>query len=165
MMSAPTTTPPPETALRPKTMGSELNSWLVTIGIVGFAFILRLVNLGRPANLVFDETYYAKDAWSLLQYGYEGSWADDSNARILNGGDLSGLSPDPSFIVHPQLGKWLIAAGEALFGMNSFGWRFMPLVFGCLLILFTIRVTRRLSRSTLIGAIAGLLLTFDGLAS
>nr|WP_245630438.1 phospholipid carrier-dependent glycosyltransferase [Granulicoccus phenolivorans] len=162
-MSAPTTTPPPETALRPKTMGSELNSWLVTIGIVGFAFILRLVNLGRPANLVFDETYYAKDAWSLLQYGYEGSWADDSNARILNG-DLSGLSPDPSFIVHPQLGKWLIAAGEALFGMNSFGWRFMPLVFGCLLILFTIRVTRRLSRSTLIGAIAGLLLTFDGLA-
>lgn len=169
MTSAPTKTKPAdpalpaEAALRPKDMGSELNSWLVTIGIVGFAFILRLINLGRPDNLVFDETYYAKDAWSLLQYGYEGTWTEDANSRILNG-DLGGLSADPSFIVHPQFGKWLIASGEALFGMNSFGWRFMPLVFGCLLILFTIRVTRRLSRSTMVGAIAGLLLTFDGLA-
>ena len=29
-----------------------------------------------------------------------------------------------SFIVHPPLGKWLIAAGEQLFGYNSLGWRF-----------------------------------------
>ena len=66
--------------------------------------------------------------------------------------------------MHPPVGKWLIAAGEAMFGMNSFGWRFAPLVFGTLLILVTIRLVRRVSRSTLIGGIAGLLLTFDGLA-
>ena len=35
--------------------------------------------------------------------------------------------------------------------MNSFGWRFMPLVFGTLLVFITIRLARRLSRSTLIG--------------
>ena len=48
--------------------------------------------------------------------------------------------------------------------MNSFGWRFAPLVFGTLLVLVTIRLVRRVSRSTLIGGLAGLLLTFDGLA-
>jgi dolichyl-phosphate-mannose--protein O-mannosyl transferase len=48
--------------------------------------------------------------------------------------------------------------------MNSFGWRFMPLVFGSLLVMMTIRMARRLSRSTLIGAIAGIFLTFDGLS-
>ena len=69
-----------------------------------------------------------------------------------------------SFIVHPPIGKWLIASGEALFGMNSFGWRVASLVFGTLLILITIRLVRRVSRSTLIGGMAGLLLTFDGLA-
>ena len=48
--------------------------------------------------------------------------------------------------------------------MNSFGWRFGSLVFGTLLVLVTIRLVRRVSRSTLIGGLAGLLLTFDGLA-
>ena len=36
-------------------------------GIV--AAVLRLVDLGRPDKFVFDETYYAKDAFSLLRYG------------------------------------------------------------------------------------------------
>ena len=48
--------------------------------------------------------------------------------------------------------------------MTPFGWRFAAVVFGSLLVFFTIRLARRLSRSTLIGAVAGLLLTFDGLA-
>ena len=66
--------------------------------------------------------------------------------------------------MHPPVGKWLIAAGEALFGMNSFGWRVAPLVFGTLLVLVTIRLVRRVSKSTLVGGLAGLLLAFDGLA-
>ena len=69
-----------------------------------------------------------------------------------------------SFIVHPQLGKWLIAAGEHFFGMTSVGWRVGPLIFGTLLVLVLTRLVRRVSRSTLIGGIAGLLLAFDGLA-
>lgn len=142
----------------------ELASWGVTIGIAALAFFLRLVNVARPENkLVFDESYYAKEAWSLLQYGYEGTWAEGANAQILTG-DLSGLSDRASFVVHPPLGKWLIAFGEYLFGMNSFGWRIMAVVFGALLVAATIRLARRVSRSTLVGATAGILLTFDGLA-
>ena len=127
------------------------------------AFVIRLVNLGYPNKLVFDETYYAKDAYSLLQHGYERGWKPDANAKIV-AGNLDAMQDTASFIVHPPVGKWLIAGGEQLFGMNSFGWRFAALVFGSLLILVTIRLVRRVSRSTLIGGLAGLLLTFDGLA-
>ena len=141
----------------------RMNSWVITIAITVFAFFLRLVNLGYPNKLVFDETYYAKDAWTLWKFGYERAWPDDANAQITSG-NVDGFKDTAAFIVHPPLGKWLIGLGEQMFGMNSFGWRFMPLVFGTLLVLMTIRMARRLSRSTLIGAIAGILLTFDGLS-
>ncbi|WP_446721058.1 dolichyl-phosphate-mannose--protein mannosyltransferase [Luteococcus sp. H138] len=149
----------------------RLVSWLVTLGITAFAFVIRLIHLDRPKNLVFDETYYPKDAWTMLHLGYEGSWPKfqpGSPKLKINDAIAQGMtdswSPDPSFIVHPPLGKWLIAVGEHLFGMNSFGWRFSSLVAGTLLVLVTIRLARRLSRSTLVGAIAGVLLSLDGLA-
>ena len=66
--------------------------------------------------------------------------------------------------MHPPLGKWFIALGEWAFGMNSFGWRFPSLVAGTIMIAATIRLGRRLSRSTLVGGLAGVLLTFDGLS-
>lgn len=156
--------PTPVERLREWRPTDQLASWLVTLGIAALAFVVRLVGVAHPTNkLIFDESYYAKDAWSLLQYGYEGSWSGDANSQILTG-DLSGLGPAASFVVHPPLGKWLIAVGEAGFGMNSFGWRIMAVVFGAVLVGATIRLARRVSRSTLIGALAGILLTFDGLA-
>lgn len=136
--------------------------WLVTLVIGAIAYAIRLVNLARPANLVFDETYYAKDAWALLHFGYEKDWPSDANDQIL-AGNTEVWEQTASFIVHPQLGKWLIAGGQHLFGMNSFGWRISALIFGTILIMATVRMARRLSRSTLVGAMAGLFLTVDGL--
>jgi hypothetical protein len=49
----------------------RLNGWIVTLIIGAIAFVLRFINLGYPNKLVFDETYYAKDAYSLLKFGYE----------------------------------------------------------------------------------------------
>ena len=134
----------------------------MTLIIGAIAFVIRFVNLGYPNKLVFDETYYAKDAYSLLKFGYERDWPSNANSKIITG-DVDVMNDTASFVVHPPLGKWLIAAGEQLFGMNSFGWRFASLIFGALLILVTIRLVRRVSKSTLIGGLAGLLLTFDGL--
>jgi dolichyl-phosphate-mannose-protein mannosyltransferase len=141
----------------------KITGWVVSLLITGIALGIRLVNLGYPNKLVFDETYYAKDAYSLLKFGYEHNWPDSANASI-TAGKTDVMLNTPSFIVHPQVGKWLIAAGEWLFGMNSFGWRIASLVFGTLFILVTIRLVRRVSRSTLIGGLAGVLLTFDGLS-
>lgn len=141
----------------------RVGSWVLAGLITAIAFLIRFVHLARPNSLVFDETYYAKDAYSLLKFGYEGSWSDSANKSIV-AGHPDVVRSAPSFIVHPQIGKWLIAGGEQLFGMNSFGWRFASLVFGSLLVLITIRLVRRVSRSTLVGCLAGFLLTFDGLA-
>ena len=137
--------------------------WLVTLGITAIAFALRVYRLGQPNALIFDETYYAKDAWTLLHFGYERNWPKNADAMIV-AGNTNGWEQSASFIVHPPLGKWLIAAGEYAFGMNSVGWRVGPLIFGTLLVLVTIRLVRRVSRSTLVGGIAGLLLALDGLA-
>ena len=101
----------------------RLNGWIVTLIIGAIAFVIRFVNLGYPNKLVFDETYYAKDAYSLLKFGYERNWPSNANSKII-AGDLDVMQDTAAFVVHPPLGKWLIAAGEYLFGMNSFGWRF-----------------------------------------
>src|SRR5689334_17177265 len=52
---------------------------------------------------------------------------------------------------------------EAVFGLNSFGWRFASALFGSLAILLMCRIARRLTRSTLLGCLAGLLMALDGL--
>jgi len=155
---------PPSTIerLRVAMPTDRVNGWIVTLIIGAIAFVIRFVNLGYPNKLVFDETYYAKDAYSLLKFGYERDWPSNANSKII-AGDVDVMKDTAAFVVHPPLGKWLIAGGEQLFGMNSFGWRFASLIFGTLLIVITIRLVRRVSKSTLIGGLAGILLTFDGL--
>ena len=66
-------------------------------------------------------------------------------------------------MVQPPVGKLLIAVGEWLYGLTSFGWRTASAFFGTAAILVMCRVTRRLTRSTLLGCVAGLLLSLDGL--
>ena len=141
-------------------------AWIIGCSLALVAFVTRVINLGYPSYLVFDETYYAKDAYSLLHFGYERQWPDpmeDTNKAFV-AGDYHYLQSGPSFVVHPPLGKWIIAVGEQLFGVNSFGWRIMACLFGSLMVLVLFRLARRVARSTLVGAIAGLLLTVDGLA-
>jgi dolichyl-phosphate-mannose-protein mannosyltransferase len=138
-------------------------SWAATVGITMLALFLRLWKLGRPHAFLFDETYYAKDAWSLWHHGYVTGYVDDANSRIL-AGRLGGLfTSSPSMIVHPELGKWLIGLGEHVFGMTPFGWRVVPAVVGALMVGVMVRLARRVTGSTLLGCVAGLLLCFDGL--
>ncbi len=146
--------------------------WGAALVITAVAGVLRFWRLGVPKAFIFDETYYAKDAWSLLHYGVEQGYIsagdkkapDPANAKIL-AGNLHGIfTGDPAFVVHPPLGKWVIAIGEKLFGFTPFGWRFMVAVLGTLSVLMIARIGRRLFRSTLMGAVAALLLTVDGLA-
>lgn len=147
-------------------MSDGVASWVVTLVITAFAFALRIHNVSTPGRLVFDETYYPKDAWTMLHQGYEGTWPDGAsiaNPSIAKG-DVNIWNSYAEFAVHPPLGKWIIAVGEQLFGMNSFGWRIGSVVFGTLMVLMVIRLARRLSRSTMVGAIAGILITLDGLS-
>jgi dolichyl-phosphate-mannose-protein mannosyltransferase len=157
---------------RDRLAGSDRRvAWGAAIGIAVLAFLLRLHRLGTPDVLAFDETYYAKDGWSLLHFGYVKEYLDDAdgnpktdiNADIENGHVTGVWSDDPSMIVHPEVGKWLIALGEKAFGMDPFGWRISAAVVGALMVLVMCRLARRLTGSTALGCVAGLLLSFDGL--
>jgi dolichyl-phosphate-mannose-protein mannosyltransferase len=127
----------------------RLWGWLLPLALTAVAALMRFWHLGRPSTVVFDEVYYEHDAWSLLHHGVE---LDKNNHDQTAG-----------FVVHPPVGKWMIAVGEAIFGHSAVGWRFSAAVVGSLAILMVARIGRRLFRSTLLGGAAGLLLTFDGL--
>ncbi|MBZ5734650.1 phospholipid carrier-dependent glycosyltransferase [Nocardioides sp. TRM66260-LWL] len=141
-----------------------LVGWLSALALTLLAFALRLWHLGTPREFEFDETYYAKDAWSLINQGYVHSYVPDANERILSGQTTGLWESGPSMIVHPEVGKWLIGLGEKALGMDPFGWRIASAIAGSLLVLVMIRLARRVTGSTLLGLVAGVLIMFDGLA-
>ena len=109
------------------------------------SFVLRLFNLSSPNGFIFDELYYVDGAQDFLNFGVE----------------VTGASPE--FIVHPPVGKWLIASGIAIFGDNEFGWRFATAIFGTLLILLFARLVHVLFYSPVLTALAAGLMSSDGL--
>lgn len=129
------------------TVARDPMSWVWTALVVFIAAVLRLFKLSHPDQIIFDETYYATEAKELLDHGVE--WRPEEN----NG----------DFVVHPPLGKWLIALGEWLFRYDSFGWRISAAVAGILTVLLITRIARRMFRSTVLGCAAGLLMSLDGL--
>lgn len=142
--------------------GNPWLGWLGPLLVAGFAAALRLDRLGIPGKIIFDETYYAKDAYGLLTFGVEHEMVENAD-QIVNQGGTDIWSGGGSFVVHPPAGKWLIAAGEWIFGLTPFGWRFAAAVIGSLSVLLIARIARRMTRSTLLGCAAGLLLALDGL--
>lgn len=138
-------------------------SWAGPVGVAVVALGLRLWNLGHPNEFVFDETYYAKDAYSLSEHGYVQRFVDDADSLIPRGVLENVFIPEPSQIVHPEGGKWLLAAGIELFGMDSFGWRVAAAVVGALTVFVLARLVFRLTGSVAVGCFAGALLALDGL--
>ena len=165
-MSAMTST---ERPLRSRLLGYRptdvLWGWLAPLIVTAVGGFLRFWQLGRPNKLVFDETYYVKEGYSFLKYGYErriASTNEKADALFTHGTpDVFGTNPD--LVVHPPVGKWVIAVGEQIFGADSsFGWRFSIALLGTLSILMVGRAARRMFGSTLIGTIAAILLAFAG---
>ncbi|EFQ82601.1 dolichyl-phosphate-mannose-protein mannosyltransferase [Aeromicrobium marinum DSM 15272] len=144
-------------------ISGRVAGWLGPLGVAALAFVLRVWEVGRPNRLMFDETYYAKHAWSLLRDGYVRDFVDGADELIIAGRTTGLLEDTPTQIAHPEAGKWLIAVGEQLFGLDAFGWRISAVVVGALTVLVLARLVRRLTGSTWLGCLAGLLLTFDGL--
>lgn len=143
-------------------VGLRAWGWIGPIAVALLAFVLRIWNVSSPKKLTFDETYYAKDAWGLLTWGYARDGLDDANERII-AGETDVFTTEPTWIVHPDGGKWLIALGEKIFGLTPLGWRFAAVVVGSLTVLVLARLVLRLTGSIALGTIAGLLLTLDGL--
>jgi dolichyl-phosphate-mannose--protein O-mannosyl transferase len=155
------------TALHRPLPSSGLRGWIGPLLVTVLAGMLRFTHLGRPDAIIFDETYYLKDALALLRFGSEREAVEDANDMILAQdapwNALEIFTEKAAYVVHPPLGKWVIAAGEWAFGVTPFGWRFGVAVLGTLSVLMTARIIRRLTRSDVVGTVAGLLVALDGL--
>ncbi len=110
------------------------------------SFLLRIFDIASIKSLIFDEIYYVDGARDFLKYGVE----------------VSGSQPE--FVVHPPVGKWMIASGIKLFGDNALGWRFTTALVGSLMILVVALIAHRLFYSPLLTALASGLMAIDGLA-
>ncbi len=127
----------------------RVEGWAATAIVTALGAITRFMSLGSPTDSgtpIFDEKHYAPQAWQVLHN--------------------FGVEDNPGFglVVHPPLGKQLIALGEAAFGYTGLGWRFSAAVFGIILVALVVRIMRRITRSTALGAVAGLLLVADGVS-
>ncbi|WP_277068309.1 dolichyl-phosphate-mannose--protein mannosyltransferase [Saccharomonospora viridis] len=137
-----------EAALLGRPMPDDrVRALIVTLVLTAIGALVRLQNLDVPTDKgtpVFDEKHYVPQAWQMLR---NGGYEDNHGYEL---------------IVHPPLAKQLIAVGEWIFGYNAWGWRFSAAVAGALIVLLTVRIARRLTRSTLLGAVAGVLVICDG---
>ena len=119
---------------------------IAPIVIALISFFLRTFNLGSIKTLIFDEVYYVDGARDLLAQGVE----------------VAG--PNSEFVVHPPLGKWMIALGIQIFGDNPTGWRIATAFVGSLMILLIGLIAQRLFRNSLLTGLASALAALDGLA-
>jgi dolichol-phosphate mannosyltransferase len=95
-------------------------SWrALAIGLIAYAFILRLVYLGS-VELLPEEAYY----WNYSRH------------------------LDIGYLDHPPMVAWLIGLGTAAFGQSPFGVRIGAVCCGMIVSVFTYRLTRNLFGET-----------------
>ncbi len=139
--------------------------WWITGAVALIAALTRFFRLGFPDRLMFDETYYVKGANSLLRLGYEADWQGGTEFdAAFAAGDFSHTSPAGDYVVHPPLGKWIMAIGQAIFGETSpFGWRFMVALAGTLAVALLVRIALRLFLNPWLAGVAGIAMALDGM--
>jgi dolichyl-phosphate-mannose--protein O-mannosyl transferase/Gpi18-like mannosyltransferase len=118
----------------------------VVAGALGIAsFVLSFVNYWLPNEKVFDEIYFARAGEEYLKHipVYE--------------------------TTHPPLTKLIIAGSMLLFGGTHglgdtpWGWRFIDVVCGALVVVLLYAFARRVTGSTVFAAIAAAFLMLDGM--
>lgn len=93
---------------------------------------LRLWQVATPAEYMFDEVYYAKDAKAIV------------DGRVGPTGTLRWEAGDEVSWPHPEMGKFAIAAGIVLFGDRAFGWRLPAVIAGLVMLACVYPLGRRL---------------------
>ena len=93
---------------------------------------LRLWQVSTPADYMFDEVYYAKDAKAIV------------DGRVGPKAPLRWEAGDEVSWPHPEMGKFAIAAGIVLFGDRAFGWRLPAVIAGLVMLACVYPLARRL---------------------
>lgn len=142
--------------------------WLPALGVLILGAFVRFQNLATVPEFVFDEHYYVPQAYSLGKLGYEANWQPYTPQKAggsFDPADLMQVAGHPFATTHGPVGKWLIWVGMSFFGpTDPVGWRFMPAVFGTLMIALVIVLGWLLLRSAAWATLAGLLVAVDNQA-
>lgn len=121
--------------------------------IIAFAFFTRTYHLNIPEKYIFDEVYHAVTAKLIL----------DGDTRAY---EWNNPPPEPDTAVdwlHPPYAKLTQAGTMAIFGKNSFGWRFSSVIFGCLVVLLTAKISEEIFKDKHIALLSAFLVSLDGL--
>ena len=88
--------------------------WAGPLAMAVVGGLMRFWSLGRPHQLVFDETYYVKQGVSMLRYGVEMRVPDNIKKpdELFTHGTPEVFGTEGDLVVHPPVGKWLIGGGE-----------------------------------------------------
>jgi Gpi18-like mannosyltransferase len=124
--------------------------WLIASGFSLLSFLICIAWYWLPNEKIFDEIYYAR-----------------AGEEYLNGTDLNRMGVFE--FTHPPFTKLLITFSMMLFGGlhsahgdDGYGWRFLNVVVGAIMVGLTYVFAKRLTSSTLFASLAALMMTFDG---
>jgi dolichyl-phosphate-mannose-protein mannosyltransferase len=141
------------------TLLARLNRPVAAILAVALmAGTIRMLHLSHPQGFVFDEIYYPKAGCIFL------GWSDKT-CHVLSSDEKYWRENkwDVGSWVHPPLGKWTIAMGIRVFGMNEFGWRVMSALAGTLVAVIVAMMAQLLFGRPLWTFVAGLLISVEHL--
>lgn len=117
---------------------------LVLPALLLVAAIPRLVGLGYPEQLMFDEVHYARDACTYVS------------------SDGCGIAEEANF-EHPPLGKWLIAMGIVTFGDDAVGWRIASALAGVVSVVLLYLIVVHIGGSRTVALLSAGLMALDPL--
>lgn len=130
------------------------------LGIYFLALIIRLIQLGRPSRLMFDEVHYVPDAVAILKYGHEVRWFDSEPKEIPELFSIfQTLQPHALDYQssHPPLGKTLIGLGIIPFDyLEPFGWRLSSALAGALISILVVVLAKQIFANNKLAYTAGL---------
>lgn len=125
----------------------QIVTYLFYLGVVAVSLLMRMVHLnysdkGTP---IFDEKHYAPQAQQMLH---------------IHGGVEQ--NPGYGLVVHPPLGKWLIAAGESIAGYTPLGWRLSSVIASCIIIAAIVFIVHVFTHSFAAATLAAVVANTEG---
>jgi len=115
----------------------------------------QLLNESKPAENLIDEqnTCVGEPGW------YNGTYFDEIYHARTAYEHLHGQAPYET--THPPLGKLMMSAAIAVFGMTPFGWRFAGALIGVLMLPAIYLLAMQLTHKRSVAAVSMMALTFD----
>ncbi len=137
--------------------------YVIMLALGALNFVLSFVGYWWPPDKVFDEIYFARAGEEYLQNLriYENTHPPLTKLLVTISMMLFGGMPHGH-----GLGGWTglnAIVGHMKNGDNAYGWRFLDVVFGALVVMLLYAFAKRITGSTLFAALAALLLTADGM--